>query len=201
MADNKVEKGNFVQVHYTGTFEDGTVFDSSDGKDPLEVLAGQGMLIKGFDDALVGMADGEAKEIDIKAEDAYGERNDQLIQTVPRKDLGDDITPEIGMTLGIKAPTGQVFPATITKVTDEEIELDANHPLAGKNLHFKLSVVASRTPTDEDMEKFMPKASSCGGDCACGDGEKEDGESCGDSCGHDHNHDHEDAQEAPSDKK
>lgn len=169
MTENQVEKGNYVEVNYTGTFEDGTVFDSSEGKEPLAILAGQGMLIKGFDDALVGMKEGEEKEIDIKSEDAYGARNDQLIQTVKRSDIGNDLKPEVGMMLGVKAPTGQTFPAVITKVEEETIELDANHPLAGKNLHFKLKVEVARTPTDEDMKKFAPPESSCStchGDCS-----------------------------------
>ncbi|MBN1175826.1 peptidylprolyl isomerase [Candidatus Woesearchaeota archaeon] len=187
MAEN-VENGNLVQVHYTGTFDDGTVFDSSDGKDPLEVLAGTGMLIKGFDDALIGMKDGEEKEITIAPADAYGEPNDMLIQKIPRSELSDEITPEVGMVLGVKAPTGQVFPATITEVTDAEIVLDANHPLAGKTLHFKLSMVSHREPTEEDMAKFAPQGHSCGDGDSCG---CEEGDSCGDSCGCGHDHDHE----------
>lgn len=188
----KVESGNFVQVHYTGTFDDNTVFDSSDGKDPLEVLAGTGMLIKGFDEALIGMVDGEKKEITIEAKDAYGEPNDMLIQNVPRAELSDDMTPEVGMVLGVKAPNGQVFPATIKEVTEEEIVLDANHPLAGKTLHFKLELVSHREPTEDDMAKFnhSHEGHSCGcgddGEC-CGSGAcgSEEGDSCG--CGHDHN--------------
>lgn len=187
MAEN-VENGNLVQVHYTGTFDDGTVFDSSEGKDPLEVLAGAGMLIKGFDDALIGMKDGEEKEITIEPKDAYGEPNDMLVQKIPRSELSDEITPEVGMVLGVKAPTGQVFPATIKEVSDDEIVLDANHPLAGKTLHFKLSMVAHREPTEEDMAKFTPQSHSCG----CGDGSCEsDDDSCGDSCGCNHDHHHE----------
>ena len=189
MAEN-VEQGNFVQVHYTGTFDDGTVFDSSDGKDPLEVLAGNGMLIKGFDDALMGMKDGEEKEITIEPKDAYGEPNEMLVQKIPRKELSDEITPEVGMVLGVKAPTGQVFPATIKEVNDEEILLDANHPLAGKTLHFKLQLVAHRVPTEEDMAKFAPH--DHGHSCSCG---SEEGESCGDNCSCDHDHDHDHAHD------
>jgi len=182
----KVENGNFVQVHYTGTFDDNTVFDSSDGKDPLEVLAGNGMLIKGFDEALIGMKDGDKKEITVEAKDAYGEPNEMLVQKIPRKELSPEITPEVGMVLGVKAPTGQVFPATIKEVNDDEILLDANHPLAGKTLHFKLELISHREPTSEDLAKFAPPPSSCGcGDGSCG---SDEGESCGDSCNHDHSH-------------
>ncbi len=165
----KIEKGNFVQVHYTGTFKDGKTFDSSKGKDPLEVLAGQGMLIKGFDDALLDMAINEEKEIDIPADEAYGQPNKELVKTIPLKDLGADLKPEIGMTIGIRAPTGQVFPATIKEINDDVVVIDANHPLAGKDLHFKLKVVTTRKPTEEDLKKFAP--SSCGVDgCETCDG-------------------------------
>jgi len=155
MTEN-VEEGHFVQVDYTGTFADGTVFDTSEGKQPLEVLAGKGMLIKGFDSALIGMKVGEEKEVDVKPENAYGQRQDDLIRKVPRSEIGKDMTPEVGMMIGVKAPTGQVFPATITEVNDNEITIDANHPLAGKDLHFKLKVVATREPTEEDLKKFQP---------------------------------------------
>lgn len=166
MADEKVEQGNLVQVHYTGTFEDGTTFDSSEGKDPLEVLAGKGMLIKGFDEALLDMKVGEEKEIDVTPEQAYGDRKEELVRKVPRSELGSDVEPKVGMMLGIKAPTGQVFPATIQKVDEKEIELDANHPLAGKKLHFKLKLVGTRKPTEEDLKKFQPKSDCATGDCS-----------------------------------
>lgn len=181
MTENTVEKGHFVKVKYTGTFTDGTVFDSSEGKEALEVLAGKGMLIKGFDEALVGMKEGEEKEIDIPSDKGYGQRRDELIKEVPKSDLGKDVKPEVGMMLGIKAPTGQVFPATITEVKDDTITLDANHPLAGKDLHFKLKVETTRVPTDDDLAKFMPPEheSSCS---TC-----ESGDSCSDgSCGVNH---------------
>lgn len=175
MTEN-VKEGHFVQVDYTGTFPDGTVFDTSEGKQPLEVLAGKGMLIKGFDNALVGMAVGSEKEVDVEPADAYGERQDDLLRKVPRSEIGSDMTPEVGMMIGVKAPTGQVFPATITEVTDDEITIDANHPLAGKKLHFKLKVVATREPTEEDLKKFQPKEG-----CGCEDGDCGD-KDCGDDC-------------------
>ena len=168
----KIEKGNYVEVHYTGTFDDGSVFDSSDGKDPLSVLAGEGMLIKGFDNALLEMQVGDDKEITIAPADAYGDRNDQLIRTITKSDIGGDLIPEVGMMIGVQAPTGQTFPAVITKVEKETVEIDANHPLAGKTLHFKLKVELAREPTEEDMKKFMPQENSCSG-CS--------GDSC-DSC-------------------
>jgi peptidylprolyl isomerase len=150
----KVENGNYVQVHYTGTLEDGSVFDSSEGKEPLETLVGHQMLIKGFDNALVGMEEGEEKEITIPKDEAYGDRHEELIRDIPLSELGEDIKPEVGMTLGVKSPEGQVFPATVKEVTDEKIVLDANHPLAGQTLKFKLKLVSTRAATDDDKKKF-----------------------------------------------
>ena len=175
-----VKKGDYVQVHYTGTLDDGKTFDSSQGKEPLAVIAGEGMLIKGFDEALVGMKDGEEKEISLKPEEAYGEANPALKQPVPRDQLGPEMKPEVGMVLGIKAPTGQVFPATVVEVKDDEIILDANHPLAGKTLHFKLKVESHREATQEDRSKIMnPHAGHEHGEgCGCDDPNCE----CDDEC-------------------
>jgi peptidylprolyl isomerase len=170
--DEQVKSGHYVELHYTGTFEDGTVFDSSEQREePLGVLAGKGMLIKGFDNALLDMKVGDEKEIDIESKDAYGDRNEQFIKKVKKSELGGDIEPEVGMMIGITTPAG-TFPATISKVEGEDVEIDANHPLAGKNLHFKIKILATREPTDEDMKQFMPpeaqgdECSSCAGDCS-----------------------------------
>ena len=151
----KVEQGNYVEVHYTGTLDDGIEFDSSQGKEPLKVLQGNGMLIKGFDDALLAMQEGESKTFTLQSSDAYGDRRDDLIKEIPRSELPEDITPEAGMTLGVRSPEGHVFPATITQVTDDHILLDANHPLAGKALTFAISIVATRQPTEDDMKQFQ----------------------------------------------
>lgn len=174
MSD-EVKKGNYVKVHYTGTLDDGSTFDSSKDRDPIEVLAGSGMLIKGFDDALVGMKAGEEKDITIKAEDAYGEHRADMVRPVPRKEFGD-MELKDGMTIGIRAPTGQVFPVTVVEFDEENVTIDGNHPLAGKTLHFNLKVEETRVPTDDDMKQFAPHEHShehgegcaCGGDCDCG---------------------------------
>jgi FKBP-type peptidyl-prolyl cis-trans isomerase 2 len=136
-----VEKGNKVKVDYTGTLEDGTVFDTSDGKQPLEYESGSGQLIKGFDSAVVGMEKGEEKEITLKPEESYGEHNPQMIQKLPREQLPKDKEPKKGMALMLKSPDGKQFPARIAEVTDKEVELDLNHPLAGKTLKFKIKVL------------------------------------------------------------
>ncbi len=178
----EVKKGHFVKVHYTGTLDDGSTFDSSKDRDPLEILAGNGMLIKGFDDALVGMKEGDEKDITIKADDAYGPRRDDMVRPVPKKEFGDmELTK--GMTIGIKAPTGQVFPVTVVEIKDEEVVIDGNHPLAGQTLHFKLKVEEARTPTPEDMAKFAPPAQEHSHEGGCCGGhshdEKKEGECCG----------------------
>lgn len=175
----QVKKGHLVKVHYTGTLEDGSVFDSSKDREPLEVLAGKGMLIKGFDDALVDMKPGDKKTFTIPKEEAYGDRKEELVRDISKQDIGD-IEPKEGLTIGIKAPNGQVFPATITKVDGDSITLDANHPLAGQTLKFDIELVDTKEPSKEDMKKFEGHDSSCGdgscGDEGCGD------EGCGDSC-------------------
>lgn len=149
-----VKKGNFVKVHYTGTLEDGSTFDSSKDREALEIIAGDGMLIKGFDDALIGMAVGEEKNITIPSEEAYGEYREDMVRPVPKKEFGDMELSE-GMTIGIRAPTGQVFPVTVVKFDDENVTIDGNHPLAGKTLHFNIKVEETREATQEDKDKFV----------------------------------------------
>lgn len=136
-----VEKGNKIKVEYTGSFEDGEVFDASEKHgQPLEFEAGAGMVVKGFDDAVIGMEKDEEKEITIKPEEAYGPRNDAAVQKVPKEKFGDHDIKE-GMMIGIPMPNGQQIPAKILKVDDKEVTLDLNHPLAGKTLNFKIKVV------------------------------------------------------------
>ncbi|MAG60704.1 peptidylprolyl isomerase [archaeon] len=136
-----VENGKKVKVHYTGTLEDGSVFDSSEGKDPLEFTVGEGKVIKGFDAAVKEMSANEEKEIHIESKDAYGEARNELIKQVPRDQLPKEQEPKVGMILGVGMPNGQQIPARITAVNDTEVTIDLNHPLAGKNLNFKLKLV------------------------------------------------------------
>lgn len=138
----KAKKGNTVKVHYTGSLEDGKVFDTSEGKDPLEFKAGEGKVIKGFDNAVIGMDIGEEKEITIKPEDAYGQRNEKLVQEVPKAAFGKDSDKlKQGAILGLKDPQGNVMNAIVIKVGDDKVTLDMNHPLAGKTLKFKIKIV------------------------------------------------------------
>ena len=137
-----IKKGDKVKVEYTGTFDDGTVFDSSEqhGK-PLEFEIGTGQIIPGFENAIMGMKKNEEKEIKLKPEEAYGELNPELIRKIPREQLPPGQEPKEGMILIINLPTGQRVPAKITEVTDKEVTIDLNHPLAGKTLNFKVKVV------------------------------------------------------------
>ncbi|MDO8510798.1 MAG: peptidylprolyl isomerase [Nanoarchaeota archaeon] len=136
-----VAKGDKIKVDYTGTFDDGTVFDASEKHgQPLEFEAGSGQVIKGFDDAVLGMNEGQEKKITITPAEAYGEVKAELNKKVPRKQLPQDQEPKVGMVLAVGLPNGQQFPARIVAVTADDVTIDLNHPLAGKTLHFRIKV-------------------------------------------------------------
>jgi peptidylprolyl isomerase len=135
------KSGDTVKIHYTGTLDDGTQFDSSQGRDPLEFEVGSGQVIPGFDKAVEGMAVGDSKSVRIEADEAYGPRHEQLVQEVDRSVLPDDLNPETGMALQSNSPDGQVTQFMITAVTDETITVDANHPLSGQALSFDIELV------------------------------------------------------------
>ncbi|MSU91139.1 peptidylprolyl isomerase [Rhodobacteraceae bacterium 2CG4] len=135
------EAGDTLRLHYTGTFEDGTVFDSSDGRDPLEFTLGSGQIIPGLDKGVTGMEVGEERSVTVPPADAYGERDDKLVQSVPRETIPDNIPTDPGTQLQMQTPQGQQIPVVVTGVTDEHVELDANHPLAGKTLKFEVKLV------------------------------------------------------------
>ena len=137
----KVEKGNNVKVHYTGKLTDGTVFDSSLERDPIEFELGAGQMIAGFDSAVDGMAIGDKKVADIASADAYGEKRDDMMVPVPNDKVPAEIKPEVGMQLSMQQPDGQALPVIIAEVKDDHIVLDANHPLAGKDLTFEIELV------------------------------------------------------------
>jgi peptidylprolyl isomerase len=138
---SKVKDGATVKVHYTGTLENGEVFDSSENREPLEFTLGQGQLIPGFEKAVTGLDVGESTTVDIPSAEAYGEAREDLIITVPKNQLPDDIEPQIGMQLQVNQPDGQPVPVRITEIGEEELTLDANHPLAGQDLTFKIELV------------------------------------------------------------
>lgn len=138
---SKVKEGDTVKVHYTGTLKNGEVFDSSKDKEPLEFKLGEGQLIPGFEKAVVGMAVGDSASIDIPSDEAYGEEREDLIINVPKDQLPDDVTPQVGMQLQVNQGDGQPIPVRIKEVGEAELTLDANHPLAGKDLSFEIELV------------------------------------------------------------
>ncbi len=135
-----VKDGATVRVHYTGTLDDDTEFDSSRGREPLEFTLGQGMLSPGFEDAVRNMNPGETVTVTIPAEDAYGEYSEEMLMTVAVDQVPAHVTPEVGLRLQL-SDGGNELDVTITEVTDEYITLDANHPLAGENLTFAIELL------------------------------------------------------------
>lgn len=139
----QVKSGDKINVHYTGKLTDGTLFDSSAGREPLAFEVGSGMVIKGFDEGVTGMSVGEKKTIHIPAAEAYGEVDPNYLAVFNKAEIPSDIPYEVGMQLNMHQDgTGQVMPVTVVEVTDLTITLDANHPLAGKDLIFDLELVS-----------------------------------------------------------
>lgn len=137
----KVKDGDTVKVHYHGKLTDGTTFDSSEGREPLSFEVGSGQVIPGFNEGVTGMEVGEKKTITIPSDQAYGEKRNDLLMEFPLDKFPPDLKPEVGMALNMSNQEGHQFPVMITEVRDESVILDANHPLAGKDLVFDLEVV------------------------------------------------------------
>ena len=137
----KVENGKNVVVHYTGKFEDGSVFDTSltEGREPIKTVLGQGNLIKGFEIGLVGMSEGEKKTVEVSPEDGYGEYLDGLVTKVEKKQVPEGV--KLGDVLQSQGERGTIN-VTVTEINENDIKLDANHPMAGKKLIFDLEVVS-----------------------------------------------------------
>ena len=133
--------GDTVLFHYTGSLRDGTVFDSSSGRDPLRVTLGSGQVIRGVDDALTGMAPGQEKTVTIAAEEAYGPHRPELLHEVERAAIPPEVDLEIGQQLEGRDTSGQSLRLTVVDVADNLVTLDANHPLAGQDLRFDLQLV------------------------------------------------------------
>lgn len=138
---SKVKANDTVQVHYTGKLKNGQVFDSSEGREPLEVTLGQGSLIPGFEKGLINMEVSEKKTVTIPKEEAYGEVREELFQEIKNEELPDTIKPEVGMGLVARNPDGTERQLRVAEVKDDHIVIDANHPLAGQDLIFDLEVV------------------------------------------------------------
>ena len=139
---SKVKKGDTVNVHYHGKLTDGTTFDSSEGKTPLKFKVGEGSVIKGFDNALLEMEVGEKKSVTIPVDEAYGQPAKENLIEFPKTEFPKEMQPEIGMQLNLSDNQGNNFPVVVTEVKEESVILDANHPLAGKDLVFDLELVS-----------------------------------------------------------
>ncbi len=150
MANN----GDLVSIHYTGQLNDGEVFDSTEDEEAHQFVAGAGAVIPGIDEAVVGMSVGQEKELTLDPDKAYGSYDDNLKQSFPRDMFSEDAMPQEGMLVAVNTTTGQQIPATINKVEEEQVELDFNHPLAGKTLTYKIKLV--------DVQE------NPGGECGCG---------------------------------
>ena len=136
----QAKPGDTVKVHYNGSLEDGTIFDSSLGKEPLTFTLGQGMVIPGFENAVLGMNEGETKTVTIPPEEAYGPYDEDLVVTIERAQIPPHIAPEIGMVLQVTSQDGRVSNVTVTEMTEKTVTLDGNSPLAGKNLTFEIKL-------------------------------------------------------------
>ena len=139
---NTVENGNIVSVHYTGTLNDGTQFDSSRAREPLSFLVGDGQVIPGFESAVLGMQEGETKTITILAENAYGPKNDQAVQVVEKNRFPNGFEGNVGESVTGQTGEGQAFRATIVNIEENTVTLDFNHPLAGHDLTFEVELVS-----------------------------------------------------------
>lgn len=137
----QAKSGDTVKVHYHGKLTDGTTFDSSEGRDPLEFKVGSGSVIRGFDEGVTGMSVGDKKTVHIPADDAYGQKDAGMVVEFPIANFPPDMKPEVGMQLQMTNGSGQVIPVVIQEVGDDTVMLDANHPLAGQDLIFDIELV------------------------------------------------------------
>jgi FKBP-type peptidyl-prolyl cis-trans isomerase 2 len=138
----QAKSGDTVRIHYTGTLLDGSTFDSSEGRDPLEFVVGSGQIIPGLDAAIPGLTVGDKKEVNVPCQEAYGPINPEMRQAIPREGIPDDVPLEIGIQLQMQSPEGQVLPVTVVEMDEATVTLDANHPLAGQDLIFNIEVTS-----------------------------------------------------------
>ncbi len=157
----KVETGKFVSVHYKGTLENGEVFDTSEGRHPLEVQIGAGQIIAGFEKALMDMSLNEKKVFTLDPNEAYGQKDESLSHSFDRADIPAEMNIEVGQTVALSSPEGQQVPAQVIEADDKKVVVDLNHPLAGETLTFDIEVVGiSSTQTQDSQE-------GCGTGCQC----------------------------------
>ncbi|MED5231573.1 MAG: peptidylprolyl isomerase [Candidatus Thermoplasmatota archaeon] len=172
-----IDKDTVVAVHYTGTFPDGEVFDSSEGKSPLVYLVGHQQMIPGFEEEMMGATIGEKREFTLTPDRAYGERSDDAIQQVPRDQFPQEMPLEVGVMMAAQTPQGPL-PFTITEISDDVVTIDFNHQMAGKTLRFSVEVVEVRVAEPEEINHGHahgpgghhheePKSEDCGPGCGC----------------------------------
>jgi peptidylprolyl isomerase len=150
---SNIENGLFVSVDYKGTLDNGTVFDTSADRQPLEFQMGKGQVIKGVEENLMGMTLNEKKTFTIAPDKAYGERDESLTQSFAKSDLPPEVDPKPGQIIGLQAQNGQQIPGTITEVRDDDFSVDLNHPLAGESLTFEVEIVGiSNTPPQKQAD-------------------------------------------------
>jgi len=162
----RVENGKFVKVEYTGTLENGDVFDTNKNSHPIEVEVGAGKLIKGFENALVGMEQNEKKNFTLSPEEGYGKRNEELEQTFSRSELPDGFDPQVGQVLALRHPEGGQIPARVKHADAEKITVDLNHPLAGKTLSFEIEILEINDEASQPV--CSPSTCSTCGSGTCG---------------------------------
>lgn len=136
-----IREGDQVKVHYTGKLQSGEIFDSSQGQDPLNLTIGQGKIIPGFEQALIGMKTGEKKTFDLTPDNAFGERKDELVHVINREQVPSDLKLEVGMQLALEGKEQDPIPAQVVDLSESTVTLDTNHPLAGKSLTFEIDIV------------------------------------------------------------
>jgi peptidylprolyl isomerase len=156
-----IKAGDTISVNYTGRFEDGQVFDSSEGREPLKFTVGAGQLIRGFDDAVVGLNTGDKTTVTIEPKDGYGEHREDLIVEIPKANVPENFEVEVGKRVHLRDQSGRPVPAVVIELTDEVVRLDANHAMAGKTLIFDIEVVETG---------LQPDAPQTQAESHCGDG-------------------------------
>lgn len=164
----KAANGLFVSVDYTGTLDNGEVFDTSEGRRPLEVQLGSGNVIPGFESALMDMSLNESKTFTLAPEDAYGYRDEEQIHDFPKSEIPEGMTPEVGQVLMLNTPQGQQIPARVDSIDDTKVTFDLNHPLAGQSLTFKVEVVGiSKNATQQQGGCNCSSGGGCGDSGCC----------------------------------
>lgn len=169
-----IKIGDTISVDYTGKLQTGKIFDSSEGREPLKFTVGSGMLIKGFDKAVIGMKAGEKKTVVIEPEEGYGMRNEELFVDIPKMHFPMEIEPEVGMQLDLESPEGHPIAATIAEIGEATVKMDINHFLAGKTLEFDITVV--ETGLEADVHSCH--SGSCDSGCGCDSGKSDCGCGC-----------------------